>query len=126
MVLLSCKTSNDQNNEDLKAYLKKFKVPLSDSCIYFFFPGNQCKNCFFFDGQKIHQGINEKLMVFSGFPDKRIKNFKHFYYDEKNEMLNLQFIDFGSRIITCENGKIKNIVPLHNFYHQMDSMGVRK
>ncbi len=96
----------------------------ADSCIYFLFPGNQCKNCFYFDAAKLQPGLNERLIIFSGFPDKRFKGFRNFYYDTTDRMLDLALIDYGSRILRLKNGKVKSVLPLRDFYRQMDSLAL--
>ncbi len=121
-ICYSCKTAADKNTEAFLHYARSYGVTPADSCVYFFFPGNQCKNCFYFDAARLPVGLNERLMVFSGFPDKRIKGFRHFYYDTSSTMLELPFLDYGSRIVTLKNGQLENIVPLHHFYEQMDSL----
>ncbi len=121
-VFTSCQSRNKEEYQALKDYASRLNFPLKDNHYYLFFPGNQCKNCFQFNGSTLPDNMNERLYFISGFPDKRIKGFKHFIYDSNNVMLSLKFLDYGSKIISIENENISHITELKDFELQMDSI----
>ncbi len=126
IAFVSCEIKNEKKEQttELRTYLKEQNIPFGDSLIYLLFPANQCKNCFLFDGNKIDPCLNNRLVVVSGFPPKRIINFKNFHYDSSNVMMSLKLLDYGSKLISIQEGRIKNISSLdvYRFMEQMDSL----
>ncbi|MFL5752073.1 MAG: hypothetical protein ACJ76F_01600 [Bacteroidia bacterium] len=120
LLLLSCQTEKDKEFEEFKNYTQSFGVEPSDSNIYVFIPGNQCQNCMRLDGNKLSLSRNEQVYIFSGFPEKTVSNFRHFYFDKENKMMGLKFIDYGNRIIHIQNGRLKTNEILVDLYQQLE------
>jgi hypothetical protein len=117
-LLLSCNKKEDGYAE-LEVYLASYNMLPNDSAIYVFIPANQCVNCIFFNGNKLSEMQNDHLYIFSALPDKRIINFKHLITDKENKMMELKFLDYGNRIVKCENGKLKTNVVLTDLFEQV-------
>ena len=119
---ISCKTEKDMEYEEFETYTKSFGITPSDSSVYVFIPGNQCKNCIQLDGSKFTNEVNKKVFVFSGFPKEKILNFEHFYFDREDKMMGLKFLDYGNKIISCEKGKLKTNEVMTDLYGQVEQV----
>lgn len=125
--LLSCVPARDESTKELEAYLSgNCSLPLSDSAIYCFIPANQCQNCYIYNGLKISGRLNERLIVISGFPASNFQNFRHVYYDKADAMLSLRLLNYGNRFVTLYDHRIEAVIPVHDFYAQLDSLAAAR
>jgi len=124
---LSC---SDKGNRDTLAFEKylqhQFNLSIEkEATVYLLMPNNQCPNCTKYDGKKIRPETNQHLRVISGFPEANFRNFDAFYFDRKNTLMKLAFLDYGNKLVTCRDGHITAVLPVTNVYRQLDSLGSR-
>lgn len=125
--MLGCTQATDKGTEELKGYLAATcSLPLNDSAIYCFIPANQCQNCYIYNGQKLPASLNGRLIIISGFPASNFKNFKHVCYDKADDMLSLRLLNYGNRFITIRNQHIEAVIPVRDFYSQLDSLAAAR
>lgn len=123
--LLGCGTPANENTKELSAYLTgQFAMPLEENAIYCFVPANQCRNCMVYDAYKVLSGIDQKLVIISGFPKSNFKNFPHVYYDPQNNMLQLRMLNYGNRFVVCRNRQVEQVITVTDFYRQLDSLAM--
>lgn len=118
----SCSTQ-DKASRELEAYLSEtYDLKPNDSTIYCFFPANQCKNCFLYNAGYLSPGINRHTVIITGFDSANFKGFKQVLHDGSDEMMSLQALDYGNRIVLFRNGSIHRCLPVKDLYAQLDSI----
>ncbi len=106
--LLSCNTND--NAKKLNKFLNEnFKLQLNNNENYIFFiPNSQCKNCINF-GLINDSKLSDNVYIISGFPKSKFEKVHNYFYDENNEMFNLEFINYSNTLIKYENNKIVSV-----------------
>ena len=122
LLLNACRTQ-DKAGEQLEAYLSEtYSLKTNDSTIYCFFPANQCRNCFLYNAAYISPEINKHTVIITGFDSANFKGFKQVLHDGNDEMMSLQALDYGNRIVLFRNGHIHRCLPVKDLYAQLDSI----
>lgn len=127
LLLFGCRQATDEGAKELKDYLSAVhSLPLSDSAVYCFIPANQCQNCYIYNGAKLPAPLNEHLVIISGFPASNFSGFRHVYYDKSDAMLSLKLLNYGNRIVTFSEHRIEAVIPVRDFYAQLDSLAAAR
>jgi len=123
LFLWGCSKPKDEATLELEAYLSfNFRLRIDSGKIYCFVPANQCRNCMRYTAVNTSPKLNQKLVIISGFPSSNFEGFENVYTDSNNDMLRLRFLDYGNKFIVCKPGQQAVVIPLYNFYAQLDSI----
>jgi len=123
LLLWGCNRPKDPATLELEEYLLfNFRLGIDSEKIYCFVPANQCRNCMRYTAVNTSPELNHRLVIISGFPSSNFDGFENVYTDSNNDMLRLRFLDYGNKLVVCKPGQQAAIVPLYNFYAQLDSL----
>lgn len=118
----SCR-KQDAASKEVEAYLSEhYQLTVNDSTIYCFFPANQCKNCFRYDAAYLAPEISEHCVIITGYEAGNFKGFRHVLHDADDDMLRLQALDYGNRIILFKSGNISRNEVVTDLYSQLGNV----
>lgn len=103
----------DKVSSEFKVYLKElFGAEPRNGTVYVFVPANQCQNCLILKADRLSPGLSERIVIISGLPRKNFRNFKNYFFDKESKMLELNFLDYGNKIVLFDKDKVQAVVEL--------------
>jgi len=124
LLLPACSGQEGEYEQQFKSYLNKtFSLHPKEGVIYCFLPANQCRYCTHYDGKWLPSVLRNRFVILSGFPESDYPNFPEVHYDWKDEMLFLDFLDYGNHFVIYKNRRIQSIW-ITDFYKQLDSLAL--
>lgn len=108
--IISVSSCNSPSNEEvaIKEYFSKYtpNLDLNNYKYIVFFPASQCQNCYRIDGKMYKNGELDSVLIITEFL-KAFQDVPHFYFDNKNNITRMKWVDYQNQIVKLKDGTIQ-------------------